>query len=327
MHAEPLRPVPQIVFINGFHRSGTTVLASAVTDALGGVTTTVGVLARHIGTLRAFVAGGSEAGADRGVDRLRVDADTSEEYGVLLHHRVGTRSLYGRPGGVPLLRTHIAELAAAAPHAMVVLKNPWDVGREAQMLADFPGARIIIVRRRLADVEASLSRALARTTASAYARALDPDTAGHRRFQRHMASSWQRPLLLEGYRLALRGRACRLARSVRTLPIDRVALLSYDELREDPRAGAAWAAHLVDPDALAHAFTHRSFAENGDLAPSSALQDAIDRYWQRAWEEMRAAQVRASIITVPSRSSTVHEVRRAVNGTCVPPSMGTGSRP
>jgi hypothetical protein len=47
--------MPELLFVNGFHRSGTTVLTSAVTEATGGVTTTVGVLARHIPALAGFL--------------------------------------------------------------------------------------------------------------------------------------------------------------------------------------------------------------------------------------------------------------------------------
>jgi sulfotransferase family protein len=293
---------PALLFINGFHRSGTTVTASAVTEAVRGTTTTVGSLAQHIPALDAFLAGGAET-ADRGVDRLQVTAETAEEYGFLLSYRTGARALYGHPDGVPVLRAHIAELAANAPHATIVLKNPWDLGCEAQILADFPDARIIILRRRLADIERSVARALLRTRSSAYARALEPDDEGHERYQRQIRSPWRRALLLGAYRWALRRRVYQLADSVRRLPLERVAVLSYDELRVDPEGGARWAEHLVDPRALAQAFTKHAFAERGVPAPSSAVQRALDRRWMRAWEELHEAQMRAGIVVAASRSS------------------------
>jgi len=288
---------PRLLFVNGFHRSGTTVTASAVTQAVGGVTTTVGALARHIPTLEAFLKTGGPS--DRGADRLEVTADTTEEYGFLLHHRAGARALYGNPKGVPLLSEHVAELASCAPHATVVLKNPWDLGREAQMLADFPDARIIILRRRVADVERSVGEALVRTSLSPYATALEGGDEGHERFHGHIESRWKRTLLLLGYRLALRRRVWRLAGSVRRLPADRIAVLSYDELRADPEAGAAWAAHIVEPHALAQAFAALAFEERIEPASSSLVHRALDRRWRRAWERVRAEQVRTRVLAPP----------------------------
>jgi Sulfotransferase family len=287
---------PTVLFINGFHRSGTTVTTSAVTEAVDGVTTTVGVLARHIPTLDAFLKTAPAAAADRGADRLRITPQTAEEYGFLLHHRTGKAALYGNPDGVPLLREHVAELAAGAPNHTIVLKNPWELGHEARMLADFPNARIILLRRRLADIERSVTSAMLRASASAYTRAVDGNSDGHDRMQAHLASRWRRPLVLGALRLSLRLRAYRLARSVRELPPDRVAFLSYDELRADPERGAAWAQHLLDPAAFAQAFTKHAFAEPGARAPSSAIQRVLDTRWRRAWEEMHTMQVHSGIV-------------------------------
>jgi Sulfotransferase family len=293
----PAGPVqPRLLFINGFHRSGTTVMTSAVTEAVCGVTTTVSVLARHIPTLDAFLETLSDGTVDRGADRLQVTPQTAEEYGFLLHHRTGEHALYGHPDGLRLLREHVAELAAEAPHATVVLKNPWEVGHEAQLLADFPDARIIILRRRLADIERSVDKALLRASSSAYFRALDGESEHYHRVRRLLGSRWKRPLLLWVLRLVARRRAWRLAESVRELPLDQVAFLSYDELRADPKAGAAWAAHLLDPQALAEAFTKHAFAEQSAPAPSSMVQRALDRRLQRAWTQARAEQVQAGIV-------------------------------
>jgi hypothetical protein len=292
---------PEVLFINGFHRSGTTVLTSAVTEAAGGVTTTVGHLARHIPTLERFLESlDTEGGVDRGVDRLAVTASTAEEYGFLLFHRTGKHGLYAHPDGVELLRGHIAELAEESPATTIVLKNPWEMGREARMLADFPGSSVLILRRRIADIEHSMERALLRAGSSdAYPRALGGDGEGNHRLAGILASRWQRAALLKVLRLILRRRAWRLASSVRALPLDRVALISYDELRDDPRAGCAWAAHLVDAGELAEAFTRHAFAERTTPAPSTLVHRAIDRRWARAWDDVRAAQIRAGVLTAP----------------------------
>ena len=290
---------PRLLFVNGFHRSGTTVVTSAVTEAVGGVTTTVGSLARHIPAVRGLLAG--EPGAtDRGVDRLEVTEQTTEEYGFLLSFRTGARALYGHPAGVPLLREHISELAAEAPEAPVVLKNPWEVGHEAEMLRDFPDAGIIVLRRRLAEIERSIQAALVRTSSSDYARALDPNHAGHLLYERQIRSPRQRAILLAIYRWALRVHVYRLAGSVGRLPPERIALLSYDELRAHPASGAAWAGHLVEPQALARAFARLAFEERPEPARSSAVHRVLDRRWRRSWEAVRQAQVRAGILSPPS---------------------------
>lgn len=298
---------PPLLFVNGFHRSGTTVLTSAVTDAVGGVTTTAGVLARHIPTLAAFFETAPNGATTRGADRLEATPRTVEEYGYLLQQRTGEHALYGHPDNLRVLREHIAELAAEHPGATIVLKNPWDMGREAQLLADFPGARIVILRRRLADIERSGRRAVLGHSTGAYSRAVDGDGERYHQLQRLLASPWKRPLLLWGLRLAVRRQAFALARSVERLPADRVALLSFDEFQADPRAGAAWAAHLLDPDALAEAFARHAFTERLAPAPSSAVHRALDRRWARAWERARAAQVRAGIVAPPSVEQRTEE--------------------
>jgi hypothetical protein len=40
--------VVRVIFVNGFNRSGTTLVTAAVTEATGGTTLTVGHLARHL---------------------------------------------------------------------------------------------------------------------------------------------------------------------------------------------------------------------------------------------------------------------------------------
>jgi hypothetical protein len=289
-----------VLFVNGFHRSGTTVIASAATDALGGVTTTVGLLARHLPTLDTFLAVHADGMADRGADRLRITARTAEEYGFLLGHRTGTKSLYGSPAGVSVLREHVAELAALTPGRAIVLKNPWELGHEAQLLADFPNARIIILRRRLADVERSVGKALIRASGSAYSWAVEAGNPDYRRLQRQLASGWRRRLLLRALRIAIRIQAYRLSDTVQDLPLDRIAYLSYDEFRADPRAAAAWARHLIDPEALADAFTSHAFAERGTAERSTPIQRVLDRRWRQAWTRMRLAQVSAGILDQPS---------------------------
>ena len=290
-------PATPVVFVGGFHRSGTTVLAAALTEAVGGVTTTVGALARHIPALAQYLARG---GGDRGVDRLPVTAATPEEYGFLLRQRTGVYALYAHPDAVGVLREHVAELRADAPGAPVVLKNPHETAEERRLLADFPDARLLLVRRPLADIEASADRARWRTVEAgpAYSRALrDGDAADHAALTAKLTSPRRYALLRLMTRAWLCVQAFRLARSAAGLPPERVAFLDHDELRADPRAGAAWAAHLVDAEALAKAYATHVFEERSRPARGGPVVRWVDRRWARAWQQARTAQRAAGIIT------------------------------
>jgi len=295
---------PDVLFVNGFHRSGTTLLTSAVTEAVGGITTTVGHLARHILTLDAFMTalaaqnGAAQNGADRGVDKLQVTHATAEEYGFLLQKKTGKQALYGHRDNLDYLREHIDELAEESPSGTVVLKNPWEMGQERRLLADFPQARVILLRRRVADIERSMAAALTHAEGSrGYGQALTGDRDGNQRLDRTLSSPRRRRILLALIRLVLRRRIRRLLRTVRALPPDRVAFLTYDELRGDPATGAAWAAHVLDPEALAKAFTRHAFTDAKEPAPSGRMADALDRRWAKAWDRARAAQVRSGVLT------------------------------
>jgi hypothetical protein len=97
----------------------------------------------------------------------------------------------------------------------------------------------------------------------------------------------------------MRRTAVRLARSASKLPLDRVAFLSYDELRADPYAGASWAAHIVDPGALGEAIAEQTFPEYNRASTRSLTAGLIDWYWARAWRRARARQVKAGVLAVP----------------------------
>lgn len=293
------RSGPDVFFVNGFPRSGTTVMATALTAAVGGVTTTAGVLARDIPALADFLQ--RQSGSDRGVDRLVVTADTVEEYGYLLNQRTGRRSCYGDPRGVDVLRRHVTELAAEAPGAPVVLKNPQDFGAEARLLRDFPGSGILLLRRRLSDIDDSVLRAMRRVSESGgYPQAV---AGGHDdRLPAKLASPWRRALLRAAVRWYLYLGVLRLIRSVRTLPPGRVAFLDHAEMCADARAGAQWAAHLVDPDALAAAYRGASFGERQPAASAGPVARQLDRLWDRAWQRARTRQ-NAIVPSHPQASS------------------------
>ncbi len=290
----------RVVFITGFNRSGTTLVTSAVTQAAGARTLTVGDLARHLPSLERFLATASKRGtvSDRGVDRLPVSESTPEEYGWLLNSVTGDFA-FGTQAQADLLHSLVDELAAGGA-TTVVLKNPWDTGREQLLLDHFVDSRVILVRRELSAIEDSQSRAWNRmATSNRYVRALISDP--HRRAETLGAilDPQARQRMVRQARSKMRKDAVRLARGVSKLPADRVAFLSYDELRADAVAGASWAAHLVDPGALAQAVAAHTFPEYNLATAPTLWATLIDWYWARAWRRARDRQVRAGILARP----------------------------
>jgi hypothetical protein len=283
----------KVMFVSGFHRSGTTVVATAATAALRGRTLTAGDLAGHIPTLAAFLTETREAPADRGADRLPVTRDTPEEYGWLLYHASGRHALHRddvRDGVLP-------NLAAGLGDGPIVLKNPWDAGHEALMLRAVPDGSILLVRRGVAAIADSSGRALLRFVGSdRYLRALMGDDRNVNTALGALAQPGWRRLILFWSRWRLRLGVLKLAARARRLPPDRVAYVSYDELSHDPAAGAAWAAHLIDPAELARAFGEHAFPDAPPDRPGGRLDRALDAYWARAWERARQRQVRTGVL-------------------------------
>ena len=295
--------VANVLFITGFNRSGTTLLTSAVTQAAQARTLTVGDLARHMPSVRRFLSAASKRGTipDRGVDRLQVTESTPEEYGWLLHEATGDYAFGAQAARAGVLDALVEELAGAGD-VTVVLKNPWDTGREQMLLDHFTSARILLVRRDLNAIEDSQSRAWDRmATSSRYTRALIGDSRRAAEFLGTVVDPSARQRAVRDLRRKTRRDAVRLARSVSRLPPDRVAFLSYDELRADSYAGALWAAHIIDPTALSDAIAAHSFPEYNGAGARSITASVIDWYWARAWRRARARQVRAGIL--PRRRS------------------------
>jgi hypothetical protein len=293
----------RVLFITGFNRSGTTLLTSAVTTATQARTLTVGDLARHMPSVRRFLATASKHGTvvDRGVDRLPVSESTPEEYCWLLNDVTGEFVFDAEAAQAGVLDSLIDELAGERD-ATVVLKNPWDTGRERLLLDHFAGACVIVIRRDLSAIEDSQHRALNRmATSSRYPRALIGDPHSRAEMLGALLNPVARQRLVGDFRQRVRRTAVGLGRSASKLPLDRVAFLSYDELRADPIAGASWAAHLLDPDALATAITAQTFGEYNGTSAASWTVKAIDWYWARAWRRARARQVKAGILAAAGR--------------------------
>jgi hypothetical protein len=288
---------PQVLFISGFHRSGTTLVASAATAATGGITLTVGHLADRMPSLGTLLRTPRSTPVDRGVDRLAVTADTPEEYGWLLYQAKGRHALRREDVHSGFLRTLVDDIAGPRT-SRVVLKSPWDTGAESLLLEAVPDSRVLLVRRGVAAIEDSSRRALLRfVTSDEYLRALMADDRNVRTLLGALAQPrWRRVVLLLS-RWRFRLGVLRLAAAVARLPPERVAFVSYEELRADPAAGAAWAAHLLDPTGLADAFTATAFVDSGGARRGGWVTRALDAYWARAWRRARAAQVAAGILT------------------------------
>ncbi|HEX9624429.1 MAG TPA: sulfotransferase [Streptosporangiaceae bacterium] len=291
----------RVLFITGFNRSGTTLVTSAVTQAKQARTLTVGDLARHMPSVKRFLATASKQGnvIDRGVDRLPVSESTPEEYCWLLKEVTGEFVFDGQAAQVDVLVSLVDELAGEQG-ATVVLKNPWDTGRERLLLDHFADSHVVLMRRDLSAIEDSQNRALNRmATSNRYARSLIGDRHSRAEMLGSLLNPQARERMVGDFRHRVRRTAVRLGRNASKLPLDRVAFLSYDELRADPVAGASWAAHLIDPKVLGEAIAARTFPEYNTVSPGSLTVRLIDWYWARAWRRARARQVRAGILAAP----------------------------
>ena len=294
----------RVLFITGFNRSGTTLVTSAVTQAARARTLTVGDLARHMPSMQRLLAAASRHGTvtDRGVDRLEISESTPEEYGWLLNAVTGEMTFGGQAAQAGVLHSLIDELAGTGD-ATVVLKNPRDTGQERLLLDHVAGSRVLLVRRDLSAIEDSQRRAWDRmATSNRYARALIGDPHRRAEFLGAILDPQARQRVVRDERRRMRRTAVRLARSASKLPLDRVAFLSYDELRADPFAGASWAAHILDPSAFGEAIAALTFPEYNRAGTRSVTSRMIDWYWARAWRQARARQVRTGILAGPGSS-------------------------
>jgi hypothetical protein len=295
--------VTTVIFVNGFNRSGTTLLTTAITEAADAATLTVGDLARHMPSVAAFLAdaAGSPTTPDRGVDRLPITPTTPEEYGWYLHatiNKFGFGLAAAKSGAIEKL---IRELAENSGRSTVVLKNPWDTGEEQPLLSHFPGSKIVLVRRSVAAIEDSLTRSWDRMSGNhSWVEALMADPVFAAGIVGVLEDPEKRKAMVADTIGQMHEAIERLTGTIVTLPPDRVAYLCYDEFRRDPRAAAGWAAHIVDPEALAKAVTGHTFAEYNEPAATSAEVRALDDRWAAAWDDARAAQIAAGVLTPPA---------------------------
>jgi hypothetical protein len=299
--SQPRGPAPPIIFVNGLHRSGTTVVAEAATEASDGVTVTAGMIAESNPYLRELLdAAANGEAVDRGVDARQLSGDLPEEYGWLLRDVGRVPAPNVRPRTIPTLVAIIERLAAQEGVRAVVLKNPWDFGREQTLLDLYPNAYVLLLRRSMPAVTASRRRALRRYGSSdAYLSALTRHAPGVRVMVSAMRRKRGRAMILWSAGWGARLRVLVFLARARALPLDRVAFLSFDELQAGD-AGADWAAHILDPERFNQALRARLWRTEAPTSAKPPLADVLlDRLWERIWERRRAAQA-ALGVTPPS---------------------------
>ena len=193
--SEPLPPPPQPsytpIFISGFHRSGTTFLYDELLRILPGQVAHLSpyelLMFPHLLQVEASGKGAEARDAldrwwkavgvrDRGMDRAVVTATSPpEEYCFVLMSQWGPplptlRLLTHRGNGQQF--EHLARISADSHdtfhrlclkllhiqrprHAVVLMKNPFEYGNEAEVLRHFPSARFIHIRRQPLEVLSS----------------------------------------------------------------------------------------------------------------------------------------------------------------------------
>jgi sulfotransferase family protein len=291
--------VTQILFVSGFNRSGTTLVTSAATKATKGGTLTVGHLAKHMPSVDEFLRESKEKGTspDRGVDQLKITETTPEEYGWLLLSTTGQFTFGDKAKESGILQTVADEIAKDAEEPVVVLKNPFDIGQEQLLLDSFPGSKLIMLRRKIGAIEHSLGRAWERLrTSNAWTQALigGPEHSGE--FLELVADPKQREAMVTSSVEKTRKTARTIAKNAPSLPLNRTAFLSYDELRSDPEKGAAWAKHILDPSAFARAISEITFPEYHHERSDSLKTQMIDAQWALSWRRVRSLQRRRGIL-------------------------------
>jgi len=271
-------------------------------------------LAEHLPHLQDLVSKMENTGpafGEKGRSR-EITPSTSVEYGWYLYSIGRTRSFRFKPA----FRNQLADLIAAvkrrAGSERIVLKNPWDTGNEATLLLEFGDASSIIIRRSLQAVEASALQIIGSGFADETEMGSDPERFYESEdylqalmnddplFQA-LSKMLRRPSLQRLLALLSKWNTrigvLILVRRVRTLPLHRVGFISYEEMVEDPGRGAHWLAHILDPSSFASSFGRLgSQAGPEPSGRSPMVVRALDRYWERAWSDMRRRQIEAGVL-------------------------------
>ncbi len=154
----PARPAPP-VFVLGLHRSGTTWLYQVLAETFPVAVTSLyhvthyrrlmharlnGLEATYRADLTANLA--ASGVVDRGIDGVLVGPDALEEYAFILRKFAGAWGV--GPGSAAQLDEVMRKLTWLQPEkSALLLKNPFDLGAERTILARWPDARFIFIRR------------------------------------------------------------------------------------------------------------------------------------------------------------------------------------
>jgi hypothetical protein len=154
----PARGAPPI-FVLGLHRSGTTWLYQVLADLFPVAVTTLYHVTHYRRLVHARLSG-LEAGyradltaalaargiVDRGIDGVGVGPDALEEYAFILRKFAGAWG-YG-PRSASLLDDVMRKLTWLQPEGRaLLLKNPFDLATAPALLARYPDAKFVFIRR------------------------------------------------------------------------------------------------------------------------------------------------------------------------------------
>jgi hypothetical protein len=147
------------IFVLGLHRSGTTYLYQLLTDYFRVATTQVyhvthykrllhaereGLVPAYHADIRAHLA--SRGIENRGIDKFPVGPEGLEEYAFILRKH-GPHWGFSA-GSAPLFDEMLRKLSHLQPDApALLLKNPHDLGSASAILARYPNAKFVFIRR------------------------------------------------------------------------------------------------------------------------------------------------------------------------------------
>lgn len=148
------------VFIMGDHRSGTTLLYQLLRDTNAFTITTAYQVIRYGELLANHFAGRTEIAQQelnrefqqlrldtRVIDEVALNADTPEEYGLILHALTGQLTLSRKtlPAFDEICRK--MQVISGQPDRRLLLKNPWDYGCFLDVHELFPRAKMVFIHR------------------------------------------------------------------------------------------------------------------------------------------------------------------------------------
>lgn len=149
----------QPVFILGLHRSGTSILYKMITETQGILPVTAYHLIRYNELLYNHINGKEETvknelttlfiekgQMDRGIDKLKINADFAEEYGFLLGKK--TNKMYLTKNNVAIFIKLAKKIKFISKSDKPILfKNPFDLSNFLYIKQVFPNAKFIFIHR------------------------------------------------------------------------------------------------------------------------------------------------------------------------------------